>query len=204
MIGPGVITGQTGPGQIKNWESNLNIDERDHADSQSLKLPDAFGSVLFVGGIILLIFALIAQSADFSIPLPGFWYRNERLWPFVGIVLSVTGYLLQQSQDSVSPSWSPSLPGQRFQRVVIYTREECHLCDVAKDTLHRFAEWLPRIEEIDIEDSEELKDRFGEAIPVVEIDGAERFRGTVSEMLLKRLIEGSPPLPDSENSSDQR
>jgi glutaredoxin len=176
----------------------VNHEDQDQADSQTRELPEFLGSFLFVGGVALLIFALFAKSSNFSIPLPGFWYRNEGLWPFVGIGLSVAGYFLQQSQVTISPSWTPSLPGQRFQRVVIYTKEECHLCDVAKDTLHRFAEWLPDIEEIDIVDSGELSDQYADAIPVIEIDGIERFRGAVNELLLKRLIEGAPPLSESD------
>jgi len=155
-------------------------------------VPDWMGFWLFLGGVLVLSLALLSRSPEFSFPLPGFWYRNEGLWPWIGIGLSVLGYLMQQ-QERVPTSWKPSLPGRRFHRVVIYTREECHLCDVAKDTLHRFAEWLPDIEEIDIEDSPELTARYGESIPVVEIDGRERFRGAISEMLLKRLIEATPP-----------
>ncbi len=180
----------------------MNYDEQDQADSQTREVPEFLGSFLFVGGIVLFIFALFAKSSNFSIPLPGFWYRSESLWPFVGIGLSVVGYFLQQRQVTISASWVPSLPGQRFQRVVIYTKEECHLCDVAKDTLHRFAEWLPVIEEIDIVDSAELSGQYADSIPVIEIDGIERFRGTVNELLLKRLIEGAPPLPESDLDSN--
>ena len=47
------------------------------------------------------------------------------------------------------------------------------------------------IEEIDIAGAPELEEQFGTSIPVVEIDGIVRFRGRVSELLLRRLIEGT-------------
>ncbi|MBD3672120.1 MAG: glutaredoxin family protein [Planctomycetaceae bacterium] len=148
---------------------------------------------MFFGGITLLLFAFLVRAPGVSLQLPGIWYRNESLWPFVGIAISVVGYFLIQKTSTIPPAWEPSLPGQRFQRVVVYTRESCHLCDVAKDTMHRFERWLPPIEEIDISESEELTDKYAESIPVIEIDGRERFRGVVSEVLLKRLIEATPP-----------
>ena len=38
-----------------------------------------------------------------------------------------------------------------------------------------------------------LVDRFGKCVPVVELDGKVRFKGRINEILLRRLIEGSPP-----------
>ena len=48
---------------------------------------------------------------------------------------------------------------------------------------------VPR--EVDIQSDPRLCDRFGEVIPVVEIDGRIRFRGRVDEVLLKRIV-GAP------------
>lgn len=163
-------------------------DRRDGATSREI-----IGTVLFFGGIGLLLFSVFAQAPSFSLPLPRFWYRHERWWPVLFAGLAAVGYLIQKQSRTVSSTWSPSLPGKRFQRVVVYTRDECHLCDVAKDTLHRFAEWLPAIEEIDIAESKELTELYGNSVPVVEIDGTTRFRGIIDEVLLKRLIEGAPP-----------
>jgi glutaredoxin len=161
---------------------------------------DTIGSLLFFGGIGLLLFSVFAQAPSFSLPLPRFWYRHERWWPVFAAGVATAGYLIQHRTSAVSQSWKPSLPGRRFHRVIVYTREECHLCDVAKDTLHRFAEWLPDIEEIDVDESAELKERYGHSVPVVEIDGTTRFRGVIDERLLKRLIEGSPPQTDNGSS----
>jgi len=163
-------------------------------EQESVTPREIIGSLLFFGGIGLLLFSVFAQTPSFSLPLPRFWYRHERWWPVFAAGLATAGYLIQRQSSVVAHSWRPSLPGRRFERVVLYTRHECHLCDVAKDTLHRFAQWLPEIEEIDVDESAELNERYGQSVPVVEIDGIVRFRGAVNQNLLKRLIEGTPPL----------
>jgi hypothetical protein len=43
-------------------------------------------------------------------------------------------------------------------------------------------------EEVDIDLDPELKARFTDCVPVVEIEGKIRFRGRVNEVLLRRLI----------------
>jgi glutaredoxin len=69
--------------------------------------------------------------------------------------------------------------------VTLYTRQGCHLCEDAKAVLvlHGLS-----VEEVDIDQEPELKARYQECIPVVVIDGVERFRGRVNEMLLRRLL----------------
>ena len=72
--------------------------------------------------------------------------------------------------------------------VKLYTRVNCHLCDQAYEVLTRNG-LLP--ESIDIDADEELREKFTECVPVVEIDGRVRFRGIVNEVLLKRLLDGT-------------
>ncbi len=69
--------------------------------------------------------------------------------------------------------------------VVVYTRNGCHLCEVAQQTLTRHG---LRPVEIDIDADEELLQRYTDCVPVVVIDGRERFRGRVDEVLLSRLL----------------
>jgi glutaredoxin len=69
--------------------------------------------------------------------------------------------------------------------VTLYTRQGCHLCEDAKAVLVRHG---LSVEEVDIDQEPELKARYQECIPVVVIDGVERFRGRVNEMLLRRLL----------------
>jgi len=62
------------------------------------------------------------------------------------------------------------------------------LCDDALAILRRNG-LTPRLVDIDAEES--LRDRYDECVPVVEIDGKERFRGRVNEVLLARLLSAS-------------
>lgn len=69
--------------------------------------------------------------------------------------------------------------------VVLYTRDGCHLCEDAKALLERYG---LAVEEVDIDGDPALKSRYTECVPVVAIDGIERFRGRVNEVLLRRLL----------------
>jgi glutaredoxin len=68
---------------------------------------------------------------------------------------------------------------------ILYTRAGCCLCNEAKKTLQ--AHGLT-VEDVDIDGDPQLRDRFNDCVPVVVIDGRERFRGRVDERLLKRLV----------------
>jgi glutaredoxin len=68
---------------------------------------------------------------------------------------------------------------------ILYIRAGCCLCNEAKRILeiHGLA-----VEEVDIDADPRLRDRYNECVPVVVIDGRERFRGRIDERLLKRLL----------------
>ena len=70
-------------------------------------------------------------------------------------------------------------------QVVLYTRAGCHLCDDALAALRRHG-LSPLL--VDIDSDPAFRERYNECVPVVEIDGKERFRGRVNEMLLARLL----------------
>jgi glutaredoxin len=73
--------------------------------------------------------------------------------------------------------------------VVLFSRPGCHLCDVARDTLREVRERTPfAFEEIDIERDDELELEYGIRIPVVEVDGEERFEITVDPQELAGLL----------------
>jgi glutaredoxin len=69
--------------------------------------------------------------------------------------------------------------------VILYTRAGCHLCDDALIILNRFGQ-EPQL--IDIDTDPSLRERYTNCVPVVEIDGKERFRGRINEVLLARLL----------------
>ncbi len=73
----------------------------------------------------------------------------------------------------------------RPDEVIMYTRQGCHLCDEAKDLLQRHG-LAPQC--VDIDNDEALQKQFDTCVPVVVFDGKVRFRGIVSEVLLKRML----------------
>jgi glutaredoxin len=67
----------------------------------------------------------------------------------------------------------------------LYTRSGCHLCDNALQLLHKFG-LDPKL--VDIDQDPELRARYDLCVPVVTVNGRERFRGVVNETLLRRLL----------------
>jgi hypothetical protein len=60
--------------------------------------------------------------------------------------------------------------------VRLYSRQGCHLCDVARAVIEaQLTGGSAVLEEIDIEGDDALELEYGIRIPVVEIDGEERF-----------------------------
>ncbi len=77
------------------------------------------------------------------------------------------------------------MPSPHPRSVKLYTRPGCHLCEDAEKLLRQHG-LSPEL--INIDTDPDLTNRYNLTIPVVEIDGKERFRGVVNEMLLKRLL----------------
>jgi hypothetical protein len=74
-------------------------------------------------------------------------------------------------------------------RVVLYSRTGCHLCDVAREALVAERVRTPfELEEIDIEADDALVRDYGFRVPVVEVDGVERFEISVDPAELARLV----------------
>ena len=69
--------------------------------------------------------------------------------------------------------------------VVLYTRQDCQLCDQAYELLRRHGV-TPQL--IDIDADPELSQKYTCCVPVVVIDGTVRFRGRVSAVLLRRQL----------------
>ncbi len=72
-----------------------------------------------------------------------------------------------------------------MQSITLYSREGCHLCDIAADVLLRN---MLSFDVVDIDADPTLRERYEECVPVVVIDGRERFRGRIDELLLRRLL----------------
>jgi glutaredoxin len=75
-------------------------------------------------------------------------------------------------------------------RVVVYTREGCHLCADACDLLERMHKRFKfDLTAIDVEGQDELTRLYGERVPVVVVNGKERFWGRINPVLLERLLQ---------------
>ena len=146
--------------------------------------------------LAFVIFLVITLNSLFtlSIPLPATFYTNRALWVGAALVLVFVAWVLQTPSTPAFRRWAPTRPGRRFQELRVYGRNGCHLCDEAVDLLEKYHRWLPPFELVNIDDDPKLVERFNEQVPVIECDGKIRFRGRVNEPLLRRLIEGTPPV----------
>jgi glutaredoxin len=73
--------------------------------------------------------------------------------------------------------------------VVLYTREGCHLCDVARDRIVAVRGRIPfELREVDVDRSDDLIRDYGYRVPVVEIDGEPAFEIEVAEVDLEALV----------------
>jgi hypothetical protein len=76
-------------------------------------------------------------------------------------------------------------------RVVLYSRAGCHLCDVARDVLLSERSRSPfELVEVDVAGDDELEREYGIRIPVVEIDGEDRFEYEVDPGELISIVRG--------------
>ncbi|MCR8847763.1 glutaredoxin family protein [Rossellomorea sp. SC111] len=78
-----------------------------------------------------------------------------------------------------------------MKQVIFYTRNQCGLCEDAKITLKLIQDEMGfSIKEEDIDKSDDLTERFGLMIPVVELDGEILQYGQIDYFTLsKRLHE---------------
>ena len=73
-------------------------------------------------------------------------------------------------------------------RARLYTRPGCHLCDEAVGELRRLQAAQPHeLELVDISADDELQQRYGERIPVLEIDGRE-YSAPLPRAVLERAL----------------
>jgi len=77
--------------------------------------------------------------------------------------------------------------------VVLYSRAGCCLCDRARAVLERVRARHPfALAELDIDRDEALQRAYFERVPVVAIDGVERFELFVEEAALERALVVGP------------
>jgi glutaredoxin len=78
-------------------------------------------------------------------------------------------------------------------KLTLYSREGCGLCDEMKEIIGAVALKIPiEMEEIDVDRSTELREKFDNEVPVLFIDGRKAFKYRVTiEELEKRLMRRS-------------
>ena len=76
--------------------------------------------------------------------------------------------------------------------VVLYSRPGCHLCDDAREVLLAEQARTPfDLSLISVEGDDELERAYGIRIPVVLVDGVERFEFEVDPAALVRIVRGA-------------
>lgn len=78
-------------------------------------------------------------------------------------------------------------------RLTLISRDGCHLCEVAEQTLDRIApgQWL----KIDVDASSELERDYGDRVPVLLLDGKEHGYWRIEEERLLRDLARQPGEP---------
>jgi glutaredoxin len=77
--------------------------------------------------------------------------------------------------------------------VTVYSREQCHLCDEALETIEAVAasvESAVEIEEVDVDEDPDLAAEYGDRVPYVFVDGRPAFKFRVDESELRSRLEG--------------
>jgi hypothetical protein len=79
----------------------------------------------------------------------------------------------------------------RSVEVRMYSRRTCGLCDEARSVIEaeRARTGFSFVETF-VDGSDELEREYGLRVPVVEVDGVERFEYEVDQARLRRLVEG--------------
>jgi hypothetical protein len=76
--------------------------------------------------------------------------------------------------------------------VSMYSRRRCGLCDEARATILAERERTPfEFREVFIDGDDDLERAYGLRVPVVEVDGEERFEYHVDPTTFRRLVGGS-------------
>ncbi|HEX6435792.1 MAG TPA: glutaredoxin family protein [Candidatus Binatia bacterium] len=77
-------------------------------------------------------------------------------------------------------------------RLLLYSRAGCCLCEEMKTVIRRVAESTPlELDEIDIDGSAGLKQKYGEEVPVLFINGRKAFKYRLTAKQLAARLKSS-------------
>lgn len=94
------------------------------------------------------------------------------------------------------------IPGQHvynrhMHEVIVYSRKQCHLCDLVKETLARLQPGAGFVwREVDIDADPGLRQKYNEEVPVVFIDGRKAFKYHMDGQKFLRALAGREPRAD--------
>ncbi|MGH7771593.1 MAG: glutaredoxin family protein [Candidatus Binatia bacterium] len=74
-------------------------------------------------------------------------------------------------------------------QITLYTREDCCLCEEMKEVVRKVAsEFTLEIEEVDVDEVPDLKEKYGDEVPVLFINGRKAFKYRLTERGLKKRL----------------
>ncbi len=76
--------------------------------------------------------------------------------------------------------------------VTVYSRENCHLCEEALETVRRVAADVRRpvdVETVDVDADPDLREEYGERVPYMLVDGRPAFKFRVDADELRERVE---------------
>lgn len=81
--------------------------------------------------------------------------------------------------------------------VRMYSRRTCGLCDEAREVILSLRDEVDfGYEEVFVDGRDDLERRYGLRVPVIEVDGDERFETQVGPAELREALAGTPTLRD--------
>ena len=76
-----------------------------------------------------------------------------------------------------------------MKKVVLYSREGCHLCDVVAEQLQSLQKEIPfEVETVDVDGDPALRDLYGSEVPVVMLEGKKVAKYHLDEDMLRRRL----------------
>ncbi|HEY6368650.1 MAG TPA: glutaredoxin family protein [Candidatus Binatia bacterium] len=73
--------------------------------------------------------------------------------------------------------------------LTLYTRKDCCLCEEMKEIVRRVAGSFPlALQELDVDSSAELQEKYGDEVPVLFINGRKAFKYRVSAKELESRL----------------
>ncbi|MFY4812809.1 glutaredoxin family protein [Haloarcula sp. AONF1] len=78
--------------------------------------------------------------------------------------------------------------------ITVYTRENCHLCEEAIETIERVADdegVTIALDLVDVDEDPALREEYGERVPYVLVDESPAFKYHVDERQLREKLQQS-------------